>query len=334
MSTVHPSQITKLLSEHGVKVMVEAYDAEAPIYQDIGEVVSISPLSPPFGFREAGMAGDEELQETARGAIAPATTVNETFTVYGRIRKFSRRLIIQEEQYNDPNASEVLVGRIQNAARGWGAAWAALKDRLTADLFNNGALTPGHQATFDGTPEDQGWQDPYPKFIFDGKPFLAASGNGHPLLPGGSDVRYNKLGLSLSSTNLETARLLLEDTNAVSAHGQKINIKGDTLLVPTALQQTAAVIVGSDRVPGSANNDVNTYRNALRVQPWRYLTTSTSWALMKRGKGIRIHDSGVLRLVTEPHTDGTGNVSIRAVGYFGCAVLDWRYVVGSNFPAS
>jgi hypothetical protein len=334
MSTVHPSQIPDIVSKTGVDVMVEGYDSEAPIYQDLVEVISISPLSPPTGFREAGMAGDEAMEETARGEAAKAGTVNKTFTAYGRVIKFSKLLVLQEEEYNNPNANNILVGRVRDTARGWGAAWAALKDQLCADLFNNGALTAGHQGTFDGTPEDHPWEDPYPKFIFDGKPFLAASGNGHPLLPGGSDVRHNKLALSLSSTNLETALQLLEDTNAVSAYGQKINVRADTLLVPRALQQTAKVIVGSELVPGSANNDINTHQGLLQAVTWRRLNTSTSWAVMKRGRGIRAHDSGVLRLSTEVRTDGTGNVAIRAVGYFGRTVTDWRYIVGSNFPAS
>lgn len=334
MSTVSPTALPALVSDLGVGVMMEGYDTVPRVVPSIFEVVPISPSAPPEGFSEAVITGGKKPKEMLRGADAPATTLEQSYQWYGKVRKYGERIEITEEVYNAPNAQAVITGMLRQSMRGWGEGWAQAKEELGAAVFNKGVLSAGHLATFDGS--YPGRVDPYPKFIYDGKPFFAASGNGHPLGLLTSTTKYNLIvSAALSSSTLETARVLIEDTNAVDEVGDKVSIRPDTLIVPPGLEQTALVLLDSQLKPGTANNDINTHAASFAPITWRYLTDTDGWFLGKRMMGLRFYDSGdVMRIETSAPDPASGSITVRAVGYAGVVVTNWRGWVANNLATS
>jgi hypothetical protein len=194
---------------------------------------------------------------------------------------------------------------------------------MAADIFLYGSYTAGHKDTFDGS--FPAHADPYPKFIYDGKPLFAASGNGHPLFLDTSVLKYNQDALALSAANLEAARILMTRTNAVDEANQLIRIDPDMLIVPPELEQSADVLLGSTQAPGSANNDINTQRGRYRRLTWRYLTDTDAWFLGASRKGLKFGDAGDPRILVSAPDPKTGDVTIRFVSYAGRVATDWRY---------
>lgn len=330
MASVSASQLPGLVTNAGYQVMADTYTAQPAVRQSLFETLPCTGSE--FGWTEKAMIGDSVPTEIGYSEPAPARTLDEGFQWLIRMRKLAESISISEEVMKSPNASAIITQRVMSAAGKFGEGFQVAKETLAASIFNKGAFTAGDVATFRGSFE--GHVDPYPAFIYDGKPFLAAAGNGHPLALNSAVTKYNKVATALSSTNLIAARILLEDTNAVDEAGNKIYIKGDTLVVPPALTDTALILANSELVPGTAQNDTNTLKGAFNVVTWRYLTTATSWALMAARKGIRCYDSGIPMIFVSAPDEATGDVTIRFISYFGMGVTDWRYVVGSNFPAS
>ena len=99
---------------------------------------------------------------------------------------------------------------------------------------------------------------------------------------------------------------------------------GAALLVPVALEQTGRVIINSEMLPGTAQNDVNTLRGSFSVLPWRYLTDTDGWFLGAARRGIKFFDSGTPTISTSAPDPKTGSVTIRFATYAGGMVTDWR----------
>ena len=83
---------------------------------------------------------------------------------------------------------------------------------------------------------------------------------------------------ALSQTAVEATRLLMrkftdETDNLLTA-------RGDLLLVPPSLEETANIIVGTSNEVGSANNDVNFSKGKYKIIVWDYLTDSNNWFLI------------------------------------------------------
>jgi len=320
MPTVHPSQLPGLVTDAGYGVMMESYAQEPAVRNLVFEIMDLDGYEE--GFSEAVIVGADEPDVIARGGIAPARTFDQGYRWTCKVDKLAERIEITEEMMRDPNADAKIGGMISAFAKRFGEGFARKKEKLAADVFNKGAYTAGHLDTFDGA--YPGHADSHPKFIYDGKPFFAASGNGHPLFLEPATTKVNFDTNSLTSTNLELARILMSRTNAVDEANQKISVTPNVLLVPPELAQTAEVILGSLQVPGSANNDINTLRGRYQPVSWRYLDDTDGWFLGAAKKGVRLYDSGDPMLFAEPKNDSSGTWTIRMTSYFGRVVTDWR----------
>jgi len=116
----------------------------------------------------------------------------------------------------------------------------------------------------------------------DGKPLCSV---GHTRADGGTaQSNASATGITLGETNLETGRLALE--TALNDKGEIVSFNVNQLLVPVQLRKSAQILTDSTLRPGTANNDVNVYEGALKVIPWRYLTSSTAWFLMDGGNHL------------------------------------------------
>lgn len=338
MSSVDPSQVPGLVTKTAYSVIEGLMGQRRFTWSDVAEVRELNGAAladdPNMMYGESfrDITGAIEPEEIAYGQDAPARTVREGYTRYVKFVKLAEAIDVPEELYSNPNANNLIVRRTTDAVTGYFAGFESKKQRMFSDMFNKGGLTAGH-ATFDGSFE--GHVDPYPKFIYDNKPFFARTGNNHPLYASTTTL-FNAGALSLNSSNLDAARRAIMTTNALSETGEFIGgMAPDLLLVPPALESTARVLVESQQLPGSAQNDVNINRSRFNVVVDEYLTDDTAWFLGSRGRGVRVYRNAPgMRVLPSAPERGTGNIKVRFVDYFGRCVTDWRPWYGNNVPTS
>lgn len=333
---VSPTQLPALVAELGLTAQVEGYERVpqvAPLIFKQGPQLSL--VSPPLGDSGVVISGGKIPQRIQRGQAAPSGTLDQVQQWFRKIHKYARSIEIQEEMYNSPNAMGLISELIGNTAAGWGEGWAQAREQFAASFFNKGVLAAGYADTFDGS--HPGRVDTYPAFIYDGKPFFAASGNGHPLGLASATLKHNLIvSAALNSTTLDAARILIEDTNAVDEAGDKISLRPNVLLVPPGLEQTAHVLLETMLKPGTAQNDKNWISNdVIRPVKWRFLTDSDGWFLGQAQEGIEMSTSGdQLRITASAPDKDTGTVTVRCVGYMGAVVKNWRPWAAMNLATS
>lgn len=330
------TKIPALVMDVGLPVVMSGYGAVPTVRQRIFKVTPISPSGSDLGGRQTVLVGDNIPKRTGYGVEAPQSTMEQGYVAYWTQYKYQNSMVIPEEIWSAPNAEQQITRMVTAAFGPWAEGFQIAKERDAAAIFNQGRLAAGDADTFDGsTGGPNGYTDPYPKFIYDGKPFFAASGNGHPLYRASSVTPYNLVvSNALSASTLESTRVLMSSTNAVDENNVPINITPNTLLVPPGLVQTAEVLVGSVQQPGTAQNDINTNRGRFDVVEWRYLTDSDGWYLGAAGKGLEFFDSGDPTIVVSVPEAGTGNITIRLRSYAGRYVTDWRYWFANNVATS
>lgn len=113
--------------------------------------------------------------------------------------------------------------------------------------------------------------------VFSGGDTLALCASAHTHV-GTSTTQSNAGSTALSSTAVEATRLLMraytdETDNLLTA-------RGDTILVPPALEETAWEIVTSAGKLGTADNDPNFNKGRYKVIVWDYLTDSNNWFMI------------------------------------------------------
>ena len=113
--------------------------------------------------------------------------------------------------------------------------------------------------------------------IFAGGDTLALCSTAHTYV-GTSTTVGNSGTTSLSQTALESTRLLgmaiTDETDNL------MDVMYDTILVPPALEETANVIIKTDKDVGSAQNDINYSKGRYKVLVWPRLTDSNNWFMM------------------------------------------------------
>lgn len=110
----------------------------------------------------------------------------------------------------------------------------------------------------------------------DGKPLASTI---HPRSDGGSSQsNASSTGITLNEANLETAIIAMR--KQLDEKGQKIDIYPKKIVVPVELRKQAHLIVDSASRSGTADNDVNVYKNDFEIIDWLYLTSTTAWYLI------------------------------------------------------
>jgi len=106
----------------------------------------------------------------------------------------------------------------------------------------------------------------------------------HPRSDGGStQSNASATGVTLTDTNLETARLA--SRQQLDDRGLIIQVMPDLLVVPVDLEKTAEILIGSSLRPGTADNDLNFYQRKFQVVAWEYITNNnTQWHLIDKSQ--------------------------------------------------
>lgn len=330
MSSIDISQLTELLTAEVYPVVLNEYDAQPTVYDQICDVRPYDPRKA-YGDKGSTLTGLDLPKELEDGQEVPATSEETAQTWYLKNRRMGRRIDIPMRLLEQAGSVGLAVDYVASRAEHMGARFAQWKDNHVAGMFQKGTLTAGSPEYFDNS--FAGNADPNPKFIYNGLPWFDTA---HTIAAGSGTYANHTASLALSAANLQTVIEAIEGTNAVDERGQRILNTCDTIVVPKALEFDARVLMNSTLLPGGSNNDANVLLGRLNVIGWNALSDSASaaawWVGRARG-GLRVADSGAPRMRVFEDVK-TGVVSVVFEGYFGATVTDWRAWYCANKAAS
>lgn len=236
-----------------------------------------------------------ELENPVEKVIGKGPTITTFFDPY------AIDVIMSREQYDDELWDEV-----ETLAKDAGQAGAETVERECALVLD---------LAFDGTTQP----------LYDGKALCA---DDHPLYGVGAvGTCDNKLTGVLDDTGLKNALILLQ--SATDEAGKKIRQEARRLIVPTALQFTADVLLNSTLRAGTNNNDKNVLPS-LQTVTAHYATSQVQWFVQADNHEMnhfwRVQPEFKRKPVMED------NHSYMWKGYFrhGISLENWRGIVGST----
>ena len=310
------SEFTELMTRNMYGYYLERYDTFDPVYPQIFEVETMEGAYD----KETSAIGLGKLSERREGDTIVASNILEGFTAIIKARTFSDSFFMTMEFVED-TPKEKMANVIKDFANTWAEGVVATKEAFAASLFNTGGFTSATDA-FNNSVTGV-ITDPTAGFIYDGLPFFALAGA--PRTAKNGTTYYNSIAANtLSAPNLITAYNLMTVTNNRNERGEIVNLKPDVLLHPSTLRFTAKALLESDKVVGSANNDINTVQNLVKPIEWQYLTDTDGWFLGKAKSGIKFKErkAPVIDFYqNEIDKKYYATIDTR----FGAGVSNWRY---------
>ena len=328
-------QLSQLVMDKNIEVVIGRYPAKPAAWEQFSQRITTLKF-PTKGHRWVGgliEAEPRDLRENqqAEQVMLGVGYVRQLAVVY-KARRLSRsaRLVEATSGLDTYIADTNRVGEVFTDE--------TVRHRIKtfAGKLQKGRLSAGNTQFFShGFTE---YEDPYPGLIYDGKPLFAASGNAHPFKGHAATglQGVNLLpSLPLTTDNLATAHLQMTETNAISEEGKEIEIMPTHLIHGAALRPAVAQVLGSELLPGSANNDRNPWFGAVEPANMSgYIRDQTSaWWLIEGNKAFAHYDQGApaVRTWYDPDKD---MYHTEWVDVFGMSEADWRYVIGCNMNAS
>ena len=287
----------------GVDKTIEHFDkAYVGPYKEIFETVRA-----PKGFYEivqnAGM-GPASIRSEGQ-VITEFDTINQDFNPRYTIYTYEKSARASMEAIAD-NLYENLVDRMGECIA---TAHNVNKDIQAATILNNATTTT--------------WGD--------GSALMSTS---HPLQAGGTNSNRLSPDLDLSLDAVQQGIILVH--NFKNPDGLLGDYSVDDLVVPTALQFVADVVLNSRYKTGSANNDINPVNRRGDVSDyvvWRRLSSATTWFMTTSQKkdGLIIAErEGIMTKTFEDNF--THDTIVNSWQRFRCLVGDHRCIVGSVGP--
>lgn len=256
--------------------------------------------------KDSGVTGFGLLQQTGEGEPIDYEDPNQMYDVVYTHLKYTKGFKVSEELVEDDQYN-VIKGKPAQLAR----AARRTAENSAAGVFNNAFST-----SYLGG---------------DGVPLVSTL---HPRSDGGSSQsNASSTGITLTEPNLETAKIAARQQ--LDDKGMRIQVMPDTILVPVDLEKTAQILVGSDLRPGTADNDINTYRNKFKVVAWEYLTTNNTLWFLLDSKQHKVN--WFWRVKPEFKQDNafdTGMALFKTRTRFSNGFSDWRGVWGSKGDGS
>ncbi len=152
----------------------------------------------------------------------------------------------------------------------------------------------------------------------------------HPNGPSNSATQDNSGTTALSADAVSATRLLMRAYE--DDRGELITASPDTLLVPPELEETARIIIGTDKKVGSADNDINFAGATLtNVVVWDYLTDANNWFLIDAALAKQFLlwvDRVSLEFALDPTSDFNLEARFRGYMRYSYGWSDWRWVYG------
>jgi phage major head subunit gpT-like protein len=164
--------------------------------------------------------------------------------------------------------------------------------------------------------------------IFAGGDTLALCSTAHTYV-GTSTTVGNSGTTALSATAVEATRLL--GMQLTDETDNLMDIQYDTILVPPNLEETANIIVKTDKDVGSAQNDINFNKGRYQVKVWSRLTDTNNW-FMVDSKYMKLFLKWFDRIPTEFNKDKDFDTYLSKWSVYqrySYGFSDWRWVYGN-----
>lgn len=322
--SLSPASIAKYATDLGYDVLADTYRPQTEVWRDICNNV-VTPLDlrdAPYGQRSVTMIGLGVPTPYFDGQEVAKQTLGEGYPYQLAAQEYADELVIPDSLLIAENAQRRVQRLVQLFISSYAANASVIKDQKVAGMLQKGTIAAGSTAFFDNS--YAGNPDTNAGFIYDGKPWFAASGNNHPL-KGSSTTLYNMdAALTLTAANFDTAYTLMTTTNAVDERNNPRSIIPTKMIVGPAMRTTAMQFLESQNLPGSANNDINPNRGILNLVMNRYLTDdANAWWMATDDAGMEVVDSGAPVLIT--YRDDSRKCTVMQASFrFGATVTNWR----------
>ena len=149
----------------------------------------------------------------------------------------------------------------------------------------------------------------------------------HNLAGGGTYSNILATASDLTQTAIEQA--LIDISNYVDDQGLRMNLKAQTLIVPTALQFTARKIMETAQVVDSADNTKNVIAGMLDIVVSPYLTDSDQWQIKTSVKNGLTHYWRRQPAMERDNEFATQNLQMLTTMRFSSGWTDAHTVYGS-----
>lgn len=308
------SELTQLMQKDLYKYFIEAeqYQQLTPVYSQIFEVTTMD-----GAFEQSTSAlGMGKLSERKEGNDITRSNPLEAWTIPHKARTFSDSFEMTQESVEDANSSK-LANSLQRIAQGWQQGLINTKEEFAAKFFNFGGYTAGHDVfnnSITGVVTD-----PTGDLGYDGKPFFALTGNNHPAKSG--STYYNSIAANtFSAANLKTAYNLMTNTNNYDEKGEKIALRPEIILYPSALRFTVDEVL--------RNTDTANIRSSTEglVKPleWQYLTDTDGWFLGVPKKGLKWYERK-MPVIDVYQNESNNAFVVKIDARFGAGMDNWRF---------
>jgi hypothetical protein len=323
-------QIQSLIAKTGRGIVLPAYAEVETVHSRVAEVRTVDATTGYEGHADDVMEEVGSLTRRADGQAVDRDRPGRIGIAPVRFHKFARGLRIPVHQMRaimeSPNPEARLVNYMQSQLTEFGRDAARGRDIWLSGMLEKGVLSAGNAEYFDNS--YAGLADPNGGKIYDKKAWFATD---HPLRSG---TRSNlRVTSPLTLANLDLARIQMRQTNGVNHRGNRIQIVPDTLIVPSALESTAIQLVGSQALPGTAQNDVNPQAGRYQIVVNPYLESSDGWFLAQARLGLEIWSSGAPE-VESGYDFETREFLLNVECFTGGRVTNWRGAIANNYAAS
>jgi len=255
--------------------------------------------------KDVALSGIGQLEEVPELGAIPYEDAVPGWEVTYVHRKFAKGRMVSQEMIDDEKFN-----MIQKLPKSLALSKMRTREQMAADVFNYGFTAGGGGlAPFTGG---------------DAKALFATDHVNRQ----GNVVQSNKITTALSQTSLQAVITAMKTRR--DSKNQIIHFNPDTLLVPTALEFTARVILETTQVIGNANNDINPIKGALNLVVWPYLTSTTAWFVLD----MQAHELNFFNRKDEgvkgPVYDFDNEAAKwKAVARWSAGFSDWMGVYGS-----
>lgn len=165
--------------------------------------------------------------------------------------------------------------------------------------------------------------------LFSGGDALALCSTAHTFVGTGTTVG-NSGTTALSATAVEATRLLMrqftDETDNLTVG------RGDTLIVPPQLEETAWEVVNSQGKLDTADNNPNFNKGKYKIVSWDYLTDSNNW-FMADSKMMKMYLKWFQRIPTEFNKDKDFDTYLSKWSVYtrySYGFSDWSWIYGHN----
>jgi len=256
--------------------------------------------------KDTALSGIGQLEEVNELGNIPYEDASPGWDVTYTHRKFAKGRQVSQEMIDDEKFN--MINRLPKSLAD---AKMRTKEQSAADIFNFGFTDGGGGLS----------------------PFTGGDSNSlfatDHVNRDGDVTQSNSITTPLSQTSLQAVITAMKTRR--DSKNQIIGFMPDTLIVPSALEFTARVILETTQSIGSNNNDINPIKGGLNLVVWPYLTSSTAW-FVADSKSHELHffnrkDDGV----KGPTYDFDNEAAKwKAVCRFSVGFSDWMGIYGST----